>query len=192
MKGRSAPPISDHLPVAIRAYAAPTFRTIEPPSLKPKRKPSKKPASPWVIVFDTETTSDAAQSLRFGTFQVRHKGVKEREGIFYALDGVDVDELRTLTAYAAEHGLELLTRDEFADEIIYAIGYRCRGMIVGFNLPFDISRIALRHVPARRDMRGGFSFKLSEDRFNVNIRVKHRSQSASYIKFAGQPKQLDG
>ena len=188
----SAPPITDHLPLAIRAFATPTVRGWDTPSDKPGRKPSFKPASPWVIVFDTETTSDAAQSLRFGTFQVRHKGVKHREGIFYAPDGVTAKELRTLKAYAAKHRLELLSRDEFADDVFYGIGYWCRAMIVGFNLPFDISRVALRHGPARGDMRGGFTFALSENRFNVNVRVKHRSQSAAFIKFAGQPKQLDG
>lgn len=192
MKDNPAPPITDHLPVAIRAYATPTIRMIDPPPTKPKRKPSRKPASPWVVIFDTETTSDAAQSLRFGTFQVRHKGEKHRAGIFYAPDGVDADELRILADYATTHGLDLLTRDEFADDIFYGVGYRCRAMIVGFNLPFDISRIALRHESARKDMRGGFSFTMSEDRFNVNVRVKHLSQSAAFIKFAGQPKQLDG
>ncbi|MBX3564326.1 MAG: hypothetical protein KF730_07090 [Sphingomonas sp.] len=187
-----APSITDHLVVAIRAYAAPTIHTYETLTGKPRRKASKRAASPWVVIFDTETTSDAAQSLRFGTFQIRHNGERYREGIFYAPDGVNAAELRTLADYADQHGLELLTRDEFAVDILYTFGYRSRGTIVGFNLPFDISRIALRHEPARGDMRGGFSFTLSEDRFHPNVRVKHLSQSAAFIKFAAPSKQLDG
>ena len=39
--------------------------------------------------------------------------------------------------------MELLTRAQFAEEIFYRYGYDLRGTIVGFNLPFDLSRIAI-------------------------------------------------
>ena len=40
--------------------------------------------------------------------------------------------------------------------------YDLRASIVGFNLPFDISRLAIKHGSARgKAMRGGFTFKLS-------------------------------
>jgi hypothetical protein len=52
---------------------------------------------------------------------------------------------------------------EFADEVLFARPYDLRASIVGFNLPFDISRLAFRHASARgKAMRGGFTFKLPQ------------------------------
>src|SRR5260221_9520751 len=144
-----APPASD-LRIALRAYAAPQFSAIsDGPKLKPKRKISKVRPSPWTVLFDTETTTDAGQALRFGTYQVRKSGELHEAGILYDPDGVTADELSAVRSYASEHGLELLTRDQFADQVFYRIGYLFRASIVGFNLPFDISRIAIAHNSAR-------------------------------------------
>lgn len=55
--------------------------------------------------------------------------------------------------------------------------------IVGFNLPFDLSRLAIRHSSARRTMKGGFSLTLAEDR--PHVVVKHLSQQSALIRFAG-------
>jgi hypothetical protein len=51
----------------------------------------------------------------------------------------------------------------FVDDVFYGLAYDLRATIVGFNLPFDLSRLAVRHGPARSKMRGGFTFQLSED-----------------------------
>jgi len=48
---------------------------------------------------------------------------------------------------------------------------------IGFNLPFDLSRVAIAHTYAQGSMKGGFSFTLGEDR--PNVRVKHLSQKAA-------------
>lgn len=51
------PAITDHMPISLRAYAKPKVdksKKVEPHQ-KHKRKASPLPASPWVIVFDTET-----------------------------------------------------------------------------------------------------------------------------------------
>ena len=154
------PPITDHLPLAIRAFAGRQFVDLpEPAKGKPKRKASQTGASPWTLIFDTETTTDAGQSLRFGTYQVRHDGELRFAGIFYTPDGVTPDELLHIQSYGAAHSLDVLTRDEFADEIFYKIGFQLRASIVGFNLPFDLSRIGIGHDSARNEMRGGFTFR---------------------------------
>ena len=49
---------------------------------------------------------------------------------------------RTLTASA----ICLRTRAEFVDEIFYRSAYAVGAQIVGFNLPFDLSRLAIRHA----------------------------------------------
>ena len=58
--------------------------------------------------------------------------------------------------------MKLRTVSEFVDEVLYDRAYDLRASIVGFNLPFDISRLAIEHGSARgKAMRGGFTFKLS-------------------------------
>lgn len=67
MTANSIPPISDHLALSLRAFAESTIEK------QPKKASRKSPpfASEWTLVFDTETTTDAGQSLRIGTYQVR-------------------------------------------------------------------------------------------------------------------------
>ena len=202
MTARIIPPVTDELPVAIRAYAAPTITSVpdtDGAKLKVARKSSALPTSGRVLIFDTETTSDAAQSLRFGTYQYRSGDVLHESGIFYDPDGVQSGEIETLRAYAEAYGLKLRTREEFVDKVFYGMAFQHRATMVGFHLPFDISRLAIDHGSARSPidsdlapMRGAFTFKLSHQKIYPNIRVKHMSQKASLISFAAQMRQLDG
>ncbi|HEX4737730.1 MAG TPA: hypothetical protein VH331_09220 [Allosphingosinicella sp.] len=187
---RSPPEISDHLPIALRAYAAPRFLDPPEPKVSPPKRKRSKMASYWTLVFDTETRTDAGQALRFGTYQVRKAEELVGSGIFYDPATVTAEELDTLRAYAGSAGLALLTRDEFADRIFYRFGYSYRATIVGINLPFDISRIAIGHSTSHaKDMRGGFSFQISESPWVPRVLVKHVSSSLSFMRFAllGQP-----
>ncbi len=195
------PPVTDDLPIAIRAYAEPTYRVLKDPKIPPdklrrKRIPS---ASPWTLAFDTETTTDVSQALRFGTYQLRNAGDLVEAGIFYAADGVTAGELALLRRYAESNGLILRTRDEFADKIFFRRAYQLRATVIGFNLPFDISRLAISHNSARTPsngeaaaMHGGFTFKLSSQKIYPNIRVKHMSRTAALIAFAAPMGQPDG
>lgn len=193
------PPITDHLPIAIRAFAGPQYTVLSAPDdSKPKRRRPITPASEWTLIFDTETTADAAQALRFGAYQFRKSDELDEAGILYDPDGVTPAELECLSAYAAAHGLRLRTRDEFIDEVFFARAFGLRARIVGFNLPFDISRLAIKHGSARTPMsddggamRGGFTFKLSKQTIYPNIRVKHMSRRAASIAFAATMKQRD-
>jgi hypothetical protein len=72
----------------------------------------------------------------------------------------------------------------FIDEIFYAYAYDLRGTCVGFNLPFDISRIALDHGIARGKMRGGFSFILSTDKKKPRVQIRHLNSRAALKQFA--------
>ena len=195
MSALATSPVTDELPVALRAYVAPQYTVLSDPG-EAKAKPrmaSKANASPWTLIFDTETTIDAGQSLRFGTYQLRHGGELDEAGIFYDPDGVTTDELETLRCIAKQNSQILRTRDEFVDEVFFARAYQLRATIVGFNLPFDISRLAIAHGSARTKgdddtdgMRGGFTFKLSRQKIYPNVRVKHMSQKAASISFAAR------
>ncbi|WP_421935593.1 hypothetical protein [Phenylobacterium sp.] len=172
----------NRLLIQLRAYVA-----SEPSSRDKAERPW---TSDIAVVFDTETAVDPSQRLRFGSYQVRHRGGLLERGLFYADDAPAAD-VAALRAYFREMGateagerLRLLSRAEFVEEVIFKWGYEDRGLIVGFNLPFDISRIATGHTYAKGSMQGGFSFELAPRR--PNIRVKHLSRRAAFIDFAGK------
>ncbi|MBS0618474.1 MAG: hypothetical protein JSR44_09810, partial [Spirochaetes bacterium] len=196
MSAPAIPPISDHLAVALRAYAGPQFREPPDPDKKAKNENAALPASGWTLIFDCETTPDPGQALRFGAYQFRNGDVLDEAGIFYDPDGVTADELETLRRHADANGLELRTRESFVDDVFFARAYQLRATIVGFNLPFDISRLAISHATARTPidgiagaMHGAFTFKLSNQKIYPNVRVKHLSQRAALIAFAGTMQQ---
>ena len=195
----SAPEITDRLPVSLRAYAAPQFSAVpdaEKPTAKAKRPVA--PASSWSLIFDRETTAHPGQALRFGAYQFRNGDKLDEAGIFYDPDGVTPDELETLCNHAIANGLELRTRESFVDDVFFKRAFDLRATIVGFNLPFDISRLAISHATARTPvdsmasaMHGGFTFKLSAQKIYPNVRVKHLSQRTALISFAATMQQLD-
>ena len=78
------------------------------------------------------------------------------------------------------------------ENYIYKFGYDLGAAIIGFNLPFDISRIAQGWGIARRSMKGGFTFRLSDDKRRPNIAVKHLSSRMSLIRFVGPFVQRTG
>ena len=141
-------------------------------------------------MFDCETRTTPDQRLRFGAYQLRYKGQVSERGAFYEPDVLSAEELQVLRGVMADEEassdverVRLLTRTEFVDEVFYGSGYAVGAQIVGFNLPFDLSRIAIRHASARRSMRGGFSLTLSEDW--PPVAVKHLSQRSALIHFTG-------
>lgn len=173
--------------IAVRAY---TEKTGKPPVGRKRQNTGLDEPSAYTLVFDTETTIDAGQALRVGAYQVRKGEVLAEEGLFYLPDTLTSAEIATLTAYCARHALKLRTLRDFNEHVFLEIAYHGQGLITGFNLPFDISRIAIRHAPARRGMRGGFSFKLATGRHHPPVRVKHLSARASLIDF-GRPAGQD-
>ena len=192
MTANAIPPISDHLALSLRAFA-------EVAGSRPSQKASKRRppfASEWALIFDTETTICAGQALRFGAYQVHQRDELFGAGLFFDPEGVTDAELQALKSYADANGLSLLTRDEFVDQIFYGIGYQLRATIIGFNLPFDLSRIAIRHGPARssryHDMSGGFTFTLSKQKFYPNCQVKHLSRTCAFIRFTSPMGQRMG
>lgn len=169
--------------IAVRAYT-------ELPGKKPVtgKGAALDTPSDWVLVFDTETTIDPSQALRIGSFQVREGGVLQRKGLFCEQEYLTPHETETVQTYAEERGLGLLTLWEFR-RLFLKVGAKLNGTIVGFNLPFDVSRIAVSHGPARGSMRGGFSFKLSWDWKDPDVRVKHLSAKSALIDLAAPYRQ---
>lgn len=166
--------------IAIRAYT-------ERPDRKPLGSlPGKQSltASKWAVVFDCETSVDLSQRFRVGFFQTRENSTLERSGLFFDPKAVSTTEKKLITSYAHAHELEVLDVDDFRTDILLKYGYTRHATIVGFNLPFDISRVALGHGAARRDKRGGYSFLLTGYSDDPRIRVKHLNPKAAMIDFS--------
>jgi hypothetical protein len=155
-----------------------------------------------MLIFDTETTIDATQRLRFGCYRFIDRGVCQEEGLFYA-DDLAKKDLKILQRYAAKHPadtagvteLKLLTRSEFLKKLFTA-AYKSRALLVGFNLPFDLSRLGFDVSTARREFSGGFSLGLwtyrdkndreHSDPNRPRITIKHIDSKRSLVSFTGR------
>ncbi|MGO9330532.1 MAG: hypothetical protein ACLQJ0_20780 [Steroidobacteraceae bacterium] len=172
--------------IAVRAYV-PTRR------LASKRRTSDLGPSEWALIFDTETTTDSAQALKFGVYQVRKGPELWEAGIFLNPLILTNAEKSKIRSFAAKNNYRCMTVAEFIENVFFRIGYELRATIVGFNLPFDISRLAINHGPARgRTMKGGFSFQLSANRNWPNIQIKHLNNRVSLIRFTTRPGFIAG
>jgi len=189
-----AVPKAERRPILLRAYPKP----IREP---PKRVPSKIPD--WTLIFDTETLPDETQQLRIGTFQLLNYGKLEEKGIFYGR--VEPAELDVLKAEAPKHGCTLRSVHDFIHKILLPAAFKAGGWVVGFNLPFDLSRLAIAQTDARvvtpprtpeetesgapkkaadRSMVGGFSFTLSPYDDQPHLIVKHLDSRSAFYRFA--------
>jgi hypothetical protein len=195
--GMTAP---DPLQLAIRVYPQPhDDNKRKRRALKHWRRPER------MLVFDTECRIDTAQALTFGCYRYYDHGRCLEEGLFYG-DDLPVTDRRTLERYAAAHAassdrrlgrpeLQLLTRAQFLEKF-YTSAYDSRDLIVGFNLPFDLSRLAV-YASAAGDERfaGGFSLAFWEytgkdglqhiNRYRPRIAIKHIDSKRALKGFTG-------
>jgi hypothetical protein len=126
----------------------------------------------YALVWDTETSLDLEQTLNFGIWRFSQlwgtEYVAVQEGIFYR-DGLARKDIQAILAYQQKHladqlasgvntELTVLSRTAFVEKVFWEC-VRAGALIVGFNLSFDIARIAVRWTVARN---GGFSFVLSQ------------------------------
>jgi hypothetical protein len=139
---------------------------------------------PFYLFFDCETLTDQSQRLRFGTY-IWCQGTHEAEkGFFYDPDTLKQTELQLLKRYADRCGFELITRDEFVDEILLGMAYALGARIVGFNLGFDLSRLTNDDPKrAKGRMRGGFTFQLRSQRWVPKIRTRQITRRLSFTEF---------
>jgi hypothetical protein len=180
---------TDWLVLALRSF---TERALAGEKKRPWTGPARAKPSAWALVFDCETKTTPDQRLRFGAYQLRYKGRLWERGVFYDEAGLGPGELETLRAFMLEERptadgerIFLRTRAAFVEEVFYRQAFEIGAQIVGLNLPFDISRLAVRHVNARGSMKGGFSFILTEDKRRPKVAIRHLSARTSLIRFTG-------
>lgn len=88
--------------------------------------------------------------------------------------------------------LQLISQTEFNYKVMQFAAFPSNdwkankpATVVGFNLPFDISRAALGVVKARDNFAGGFSHVMKEDAKNGNIRSVKRGIKGSMFAYSG-------
>lgn len=186
------------LPIAVRVYSQPHDTKPYVPSRRAWVQPDA------MLVFDTETRIDAPQALTFGSYRFIDQGDCLEEGLIVA-DDLPARDRAVLTRYVATHradvaedgirDLQLLTRRAFVDKL-FEVAYRARGLVVGFNLPFDLSRIGVDVTAARKVYTGGFSLGLwayadpsgteRTDRFRPRLAVKHIDSKRALMGFTAR------
>src|SRR4051812_10219825 len=107
--------------LALRAYGVPARKQAQQPSPSPvsphgRRKAFPKP-SKFSVIFDVETTTDHAQAPRFGVYQVRDGHTLKVHGIFFDPDVLTRTEQKLLRSFTTQHGLTLITKEEFVRTI---------------------------------------------------------------------------
>ena len=154
------------LPIAVRAH------TVRIDASSTTRRRRKKIETDWqrewpelTLVLDCETTIDPSQRLTFGGYRVLDGEELIEEGLFVANDLSERDRA-TIEAYAHSHEQEnasgqplvVRSREAFLREVFFPIAYDTQGVVVAFNMPWDLSRLACDAGLARGRYRGGFSF----------------------------------
>jgi hypothetical protein len=144
---------------------------------KPKTSVVSESVPIWpsrILMLDTETTIDAQQDLTFGVYRLCElkdgKYISSEEGIFHR-DDIDARQKKVLNKYVETHSaqievksfpprlnLKLYPRWEFLEKVFWK-AIKDERMIVGFNLPFDLSRLAVAWTTADN---GGWSLILSQ------------------------------
>lgn len=158
--------------------------TVEQKEERPKQSDTTKQSSEpkWpdnVLVFDCETRLTADQTLTFGfcRFCELREGVYAtlEEGILHDEEGLSTKEFNSLRQYArtmkpettndGSDRLRLYSRSKFINEVL-GPAIQAKALIVGFNLPFDLGRIAVDWGTSKK---GGWSLILSQNPKTANL-----------------------
>ena len=127
----------------------------------------------YALVFDTETRTDPRQELTFGCFRRYELEPNNyrciEEGLFYADDLKSADRtvleryvrnplnVPRTDIFPPQLKLKLMRRNAFVRKIFWGAVQRGE-LIVGFNLPFDLSRLAVKFANAKKS---GWSLALT-------------------------------
>lgn len=133
-----------------------------------------------VLVFDTETTTDQYQNFKIGYFQIYQDGVIQHDGLFHDPTILNERENKILETYSRKHNMSLYTLDEFIDNVFYPEVFELKTLCNGYNLTFDLSRIAKRSGDSRGRNRGGFTLTLSDDPFKPPVIIRKLGYSNSF------------
>jgi len=141
-----------------------------------------------VLTLSTETTSDQHQTLTFGSCAVWINGTLYKICLFYDenLNEKKVDAIRRVgNTLQKENDCTVLvmSKSEFVTKVFYPYVYEARAKCVGFDLPYELSRLASSWTTARK-IQDAFSIKLVENNSRLpSIRIKSINSDTSFIQF---------
>ncbi len=167
--------------VAFRAFNV-KKKNNKPRSDKPRRY--SVPSYERIFSFDCETRTDPRQALTFGSFVIMRGEIVEKLGLFYNPVEVTKNELEVLQSYCNhDPTIRLYDLETFLETVFYPTVHKDEVPCIGFNLPFDLSRLTINYGYARGWMNGGFTLKLSKQDKHPAIRLKHINTAESCIEF---------
>jgi len=141
-----------------------------------------------VLVLDTETTEDEYQNLIFGACGIWVSGYLHRFILFHARN-LGKRDIETLRAYAETETVEgkhveVMSVDKFITTIFYPWILDAQALCAGFNLAFDLSRLAVRFAYGRGKWRNGFTFQLTNDPEYPRVRIRSLDSVRSFFALA--------
>src|SRR5260370_15929655 len=153
------------------------------------------------LIVDCETTLDQRQCLTFGCYRYCQQGKNGyqsvQEGFFHA-DDLNSGQTAILREYGKAHGVEVFSRSEFIKRIFWQ-DVRAEALIDVFNLPFDLSRLALEGCWTTR--RGGAwsltmdqyrdpeTGKMRENKFRPRLTVKPKDGKGCFFRLVNSRNQ---
>lgn len=190
-------PTPELAPVFLRAHT----RVMDEQSRTSRERKKLTKWARFALVFDCETTCDQHQALTFlwWRFCELKNGVYicQQEGVVYA-DGLDQKAVKLIRDFAhplhaeVEEGcpgkISVQSRTEFVDGQFWE-ALRAGAVIVCFNAPFDLSRLALDYCEAK-SKNSGWSMVLwkyngKPDMFKPRLRIKPKDSRSAFIDLAG-------
>ena len=165
--------------IAVRVYTVPhkqkKWKGPSPPKI------SKIPNR--VLVFDTETRTDIYQNFLFGYFELHEDGKLKQHGLFYDSKVITKKEEDLLENFSTDNNIDTYTLEEFREVFLDEV-YDLETLCIGFNLPFDLSRIALKAPQGKLAYREGFSMQISENTYYPRLIVNKQTNTMSFINWA--------
>lgn len=168
------------------------LRVVEEPVKQRKKsdwKDTRRPNDNLTLVLDTETATDTQQELRFGIAQLYSNGRLSRTFVFTGK--LTPSERATLSTWAEARKGSVSTVEEFVAREFLPLAVDRRAVVVGFNLPFDLSRIAADSEPKVK-VRNQPAWKLlliprsnPKCAYVPRIRIEHVNSAMSFISFTG-------
>ncbi len=176
----------EHISIALRAYI---------PSIAPVGRVSDTRSEDHVVVvIDTETTEDEYHNLLFGTCGIWISGYLHKFILFHARN-LSQEQVSTLRQYARMDEvngtrIELMPVDQFIIQLFFPWLIDAQALCVGFNLPFDLSRLAIRYGYGRGKWNHGFTFNLCKDEKYPRLKIRSLDSIRSF--FALAPTRITG
>lgn len=143
---RWAAGLTRELPAVVRAHLVDVARDAT------RRRASREEGQPWpsmTLVIHTEAMPDEFASLGFGTYIVEWFNpligeIERLDAGFFTGESLSKAESEHIANYCQTHHLTCMTRREWLEQVFFTYGYYSFGAIVGFNLPYILSRLATR------------------------------------------------